>query len=172
MSLTTSSASTTPSDCIQRWGIARPLTSCDLLKLLNFQLPYQRVRKNLTTTIRCVTRGRIVPMNRQVLLWCYLIWTFPAMSTTSLKLPEDVKQLAVAAAKQQGITTHAFMVDAIRTAATNAERRAQFVADAVASRKEAVKSGKGYAADEVHAYLRAQAQGKSASKLKAKTWRA
>ncbi|MCH9826249.1 MAG: hypothetical protein K0U79_00755 [Gammaproteobacteria bacterium] len=94
------------------------------------------------------------------------------MSTTSLKLPEDVKQLAVAAAKQQGITTHAFMVDAIRTAATNAERRAQFVADAVASRKEAVKSGKGYAADEVHAYLRAQAQGKSASKLKAKTWRA
>lgn len=94
------------------------------------------------------------------------------MSTTSLKLPEDVKQLAVTAAKQQGVTPHAFMVDAIRTAATNAERRAQFVADAVASRKEAVKSGKGYAAEDVHTYLRARVQGKSAAKPKAKFWRA
>ena len=96
----------------------------------------------------------------------------PTMSTTSLKLPEDVKRLAVAAAKQQGVSPHAFMVDAIRAAATNAERRAQFVADAVASREEAVESGKGYAADEVHAHLRARARGKSASKPKAKTWRA
>lgn len=96
----------------------------------------------------------------------------PAMSTTSLKLPEGIKQLAVAAAKRQGVTPHAFMVDAIRAAATNAERRAQFVADAVSSRKEAVKSGKGYAAEEVHAHLRARAQGKSATKPRAKTWRA
>lgn len=94
------------------------------------------------------------------------------MSTTSLKLPEDLKQLAAAAAKQQGITPHAFMVEAIRAAATNADRRAQFVADALASRKEAVKSGKGYEATEVHAYLRARAQGKSAPKPRAKTWRA
>lgn len=94
------------------------------------------------------------------------------MSTTSLKLPEDLKQLAAAAAKQRGITPHAFMVDAIRAAATNAERRAQFVADAVSSRKEAVKSGKGFEAAEVHTYLRARAQGKSAATPKAKTWRA
>jgi predicted transcriptional regulator len=94
------------------------------------------------------------------------------MSTTSLKLPEDVKQLAAAAAKQQGVTPHAFMVDAIRTAATNAERRAQFVADAVSAREETVKSGKGYAATEVHAYLRARAQGKAAPKPRAKNWRA
>jgi len=39
------------------------------------------------------------------------------MATTSLKLPDEVKQLAVAAAKHQGITPHAFMVDAIRVAA-------------------------------------------------------
>jgi hypothetical protein len=94
------------------------------------------------------------------------------MSTTSLKLPEDVKQLAVAAAKQQGVTPHAFMVDAIRAAAANAERRAQFVADAVASRKDAVETGVGYAAEDVHTYLRARAQGKSPPKPKAKHWRA
>lgn len=94
------------------------------------------------------------------------------MSTTSLKLPEDVKSLAAAAAERQGVTPHAFMVEAIRVAAANAERRAGFVADAVASRKEAVKSGKGYAASEVHAYLRARVQGKSAQKPRAKAWRA
>lgn len=94
------------------------------------------------------------------------------MSTTSLKLPDDIKQLAAAAAKQQGVTPHAFMVDAIRAAAMNAERRAGFVADAIASRNEAVKSGKGYAAEDVHAYLRARAQGKAAPKPRAKSWRA
>ena len=96
---------------------------------------------------------------------------FMAMSTTSLKLPDDVKQLAVAAAKQQGVTPHAFMVDAIRVAAANAEKRAQFVADAIASKQEMQASGKGYMADEVHAYLQARAQCKSASKPRAKSWR-
>lgn len=94
------------------------------------------------------------------------------MSTTSLKIPEDVKQLVVAAAKQQDVTPHAFMVDAIRAAATNAERRASFVAAATASREEAIKSGQGYPAEDVHAYLRARAQGKPVSKPKAKSWRA
>ena len=32
-------------------GKGRPLTSSDLLKLQTFQLPYQRVRKYLTTTV-------------------------------------------------------------------------------------------------------------------------
>ena len=93
------------------------------------------------------------------------------MSTTSLKLPEDVKQLAAAAAKHQGVTPHAFMVDAIRAAAIAAERRAAFVSDAVASRAETLKSGKGYSADEVHDYVRARAHGQAVSKPKAKSWR-
>lgn len=93
------------------------------------------------------------------------------MSTTSLKLPDDVKQLAVSAAKHQGITPHAFMVDAIRAAAVAAEKRATFVADAAASRSETLRSGKGYSATEVHAYIRARAGGKVVSKPKAKSWR-
>ena len=47
------------------------------------------------------------------------------MSTTSLKLPDDLKERAAAAAKIQGITPHAFMVEAIRMAATAAENRVQ-----------------------------------------------
>jgi predicted transcriptional regulator len=93
------------------------------------------------------------------------------MSTTSLKLPEEIKQLAVAAAKQQGISPHAFMVEAIRNAATLAEKRAQFVADAVAARNEALASGTGYAAEDVHAYLRAHARGESAAQPKTTSWR-
>src|SRR5262245_8037377 len=93
------------------------------------------------------------------------------MATTSLKIPEDVKQLAVAAAKEQGISPHAFMVEAIRMAAANAEKRARFVADAVDARAEALESGKGHGADEVHAFLRARAKGKPLAKPKAKSWR-
>lgn len=93
------------------------------------------------------------------------------MSTTSLKLPEEVKQLAAAAAQQHGVTPHAFMVEAIRAAAVAAERRAAFVAEAQAARAEALESGKGFDADDVHAWLRARAQGQSVGRPKARTWR-
>jgi predicted transcriptional regulator len=93
------------------------------------------------------------------------------MSTTSLKLSDDLKERAVAAAKRQGITTHAFMVDAIRMAAGAAEDRARLVAQARAARKEMMKSGQGLDADEVHAYVRARAASKTADRPKAKPWR-
>ena len=92
-------------------------------------------------------------------------------STTSLKLHEDVKQLAIAAATHLGVTPHAFMVDAIRVAAVAAEKRAAFVADAFASRAEAIESGQGYSAAEVHAYISARASGKTVNKPRAKSWR-
>lgn len=94
------------------------------------------------------------------------------MPTTSLKIPNEIKQLAVTAAQQQGITTHAFMVDAIRVMATAADKRAQFVSDAVTAREETLKTGEGYIASEVNTYLLERAQGKSPSRPKAKNWRA
>ena len=94
------------------------------------------------------------------------------MATTSLKIPDAVKQLAISAAQQQGVTPHAFMVEAIRVMATSAEQRARFIADALASKEEALKSGKGYAAAEVNAYLLERAQGKTPSRPRAKSWRA
>lgn len=94
------------------------------------------------------------------------------MTTTSLKLPEDVKKLAASAAKQQGVTTHAFMVDAIRAAAIAADKRAVMLAEAQAAKDEMLKSGKGYVAEEAHAYLRARVQKKTHARPRAKTWRA
>ncbi len=93
------------------------------------------------------------------------------MSTTSLKLPDELKQRAVAIAQAQGISPHAFMVQAIEQAASAAERRSAFVDEARAAREEALASGKGYDADEVHAYLRTRIAGKKATKPRAKSWR-
>ncbi len=93
------------------------------------------------------------------------------MSTTSLKIPTEVKQLAIAAAQQQGISAHAFMVDAISAMATAASKRAQFVADALASRDETLKSGKGYPAADVKAYLLERTQGETLARPRAKSWR-
>jgi predicted transcriptional regulator len=93
------------------------------------------------------------------------------MSTTSLKLPDDVKDRAVAAARLRGVTPHAFMVEAIRSAASTAERRAEFVSAAVSARKAAKKSGTGYRAADVGSYLRARARGHTVRKPKAKPWR-
>lgn len=81
------------------------------------------------------------------------------MTTTSLKLPDDLKARAAAAAKSRGVTTRAFMLEAIREATAVAEQRAQFVAAAQAARNDMLHSGEGYAADEVHNYLRAKASG-------------
>lgn len=93
------------------------------------------------------------------------------MSTTSLKLPDELKRRAAEAAQKQGMSPHAFMVNAIDQAATRAELRASFLADAQLARAEMLKTGKGYDADEVHAYLQARVAGKKPAKPKAGPWR-
>lgn len=103
------------------------------------------------------------------------------MSTTSLKLPDDIKQKAIAVAADLGITPHAFMVEAIRKAALAAEKQAAFIGDAQTARAATLQSGLGYAAQEVHQHVRdrinakidAAKKKKTAvhTKLSAKPWR-
>lgn len=92
------------------------------------------------------------------------------MSTTSLKLSDELKQRAVAAEKI-GVSPHAFMVRAIEQTAAAAERRASFVGEAQAVREKMLRSGKGYDAGEVHVYLKARIAGDKTAKPKAKSWR-
>lgn len=82
------------------------------------------------------------------------------MTTTSLKLPDDVKQLAVAAAKLRGVSLLAYMVEAIRAAASAEEKRAELVAEAIQARDETLRTGKGYAASDVHEYIKKRARGR------------
>lgn len=93
------------------------------------------------------------------------------MSTTSLKLSDELKRRAVAAAEMKGVSPHAFMVAAIEQAATASEQRAGFVDEARAAREQMLRTGKGYDAGEVHAYLKARIAGKKAVKPKAGSWR-
>lgn len=93
------------------------------------------------------------------------------MTTTSLKLPEELKKRAVSAASELGVSPHAFMVLAIEQATHSAEQRLQFIAEAKSARDEARESGRGLDAEEVHAFLRAKASGKKAGKPKARAWR-
>lgn len=92
------------------------------------------------------------------------------MSTTSLKLSDELKQRAVAAAEKQGVSPHAFMVHAIEQAAASAERRAGFVDEAQVAREQMLRTGKGYDASEVHDYLKARIAGRKLAKPKAIAW--
>ena len=92
------------------------------------------------------------------------------MTTTSLKLSDELKQRAVAAAEKKGVSPHAFMVQAIEQAAASAERRASFVSEAQAAREQMLSTGKGFEASEVHAYLKARISGNKSSKPKARSW--
>jgi predicted transcriptional regulator len=94
------------------------------------------------------------------------------MTTTSLKLPEDLKKRATNAAHELGVSPHAFMVAAIEQAAKSTEQRVRFIADAKAAKEEMMQTGKGYDADDVHAFLKAKVAGKRSSKPKARSWRA
>ena len=92
------------------------------------------------------------------------------MPTTSLKLSDELKQRAIAAAEKKGMSPHAFIVQAIEQAATAAEQRASFVSEAQAAREQMLKTGRGFDVCEVHAYLKARIAGKKLAKPKARSW--
>lgn len=93
------------------------------------------------------------------------------MSTTSLKLPEELKNRVVGAAKAKGTSPHAFMLDAIERMTSAAERRTIFVDEAMEARNDMLPSGMGYPASDVHAYLEGRLRGEKVSRPKAVSWR-
>ncbi|MCE1182593.1 MAG: CopG family transcriptional regulator [Rhodocyclales bacterium] len=94
------------------------------------------------------------------------------MSTTSLKLPDELKQRAVLAAEQQGVSPHAFMLSAIEQATTAAELRQEFINSANAARDQMLASGEGYDADDVRSYIQARIAGQAPARPQQKKWRA
>lgn len=93
------------------------------------------------------------------------------MATTSLKLPDELKQRATAAAQELGISPHAFMVDAIRQAAQAVEQRSSFVAQAREARAEMLQEGTGHEAKDVRTYLRQRVLDDQTSRPAKKPWR-
>ena len=81
------------------------------------------------------------------------------MATTSLKLPDALKQRINTLAELAGKSPHAFMVDVIAEQTERIEEDRAFMARAIASKKHFDETGIAYDADEVNAYFRAKIQG-------------
>ena len=88
------------------------------------------------------------------------------MSTTSLKLSDQLKASIQSFAAQDGVSAHAFMINALERAVERANARKAFIADAEASLDEALNGGPVYAAEDVHRWARASLRGKAAAEPK------
>ena len=93
------------------------------------------------------------------------------MPPTTLKLPDHLKARVADVVSGSDQSAHAFMIDAIERQTTLAEQRKQMVAEALKREKAMLRSGKGYAARDVHEYMTARAAGTKAVRPKAKSWR-
>ena len=83
------------------------------------------------------------------------------MTTTTIRMPEDLKARVASAARRSGTTPHGFMLEAIAEKAEQAELRADF--DTVAEERYAriVDSGKTVSWDKMRGYLEQRLAGKS-----------
>lgn len=83
-------------------------------------------------------------------------------TTTTIKLPRELKARIARVARKIGQTPHAFMVEALERQTTREERMEDFVKEAMAADKEISAGGDVYAASDVHAWLGRLAQGRRA----------
>lgn len=83
------------------------------------------------------------------------------MSTTTIRMPEELKDRVAKAAKQAGTTAHGFILEAIAEKAAREELRADFDATAEARYADIVASGKTIPWQEMRGYLQDSLAGKT-----------
>lgn len=86
--------------------------------------------------------------------------------TTSIKLPEDLKERLGKVAQRLEQTPHAYMVQAISEKVERDEKWQDFLASAQKSREEFKRTGIVYPFEEVRKYILAKAQGKKVRRPK------
>lgn len=82
------------------------------------------------------------------------------MTTTTIRLPEELKAKVTAAAARSGMTAHAFILEAIAEKTANEERRAEFDAQAEERYARLVASGMTIPWRDMRAYLHERVVGK------------
>ena len=92
----------------------------------------------------------------------------PIMSTTTIRLPDDLKARVTDAAERAGTATHSFMLEAIKEKADQAERFADFQNAAEARLAELAASGKTIPWEKMRHYLEERIAGKSAKHPRAR----
>jgi predicted transcriptional regulator len=90
-------------------------------------------------------------------------------TTSTLKLPPQLKARIVRIAKRTGRTPHAFMIEALERQTLREERMEAFVKEALDSDRAIAAGEEVYAAADVHAWLERMARGVKASRPK--PWR-
>lgn len=83
------------------------------------------------------------------------------MSTTTIRLPDELKARVAAAAKQAGTTSHNFILEAIAEKAELASQRAAFHAVADQRYAEFLESGMSIPWEDARAYLKGRIAGKA-----------
>jgi predicted transcriptional regulator len=89
------------------------------------------------------------------------------MVTTSLKLPDTLKQRIGVLAEAAGKTPHAFMVEALTEQTERSEKHREFLQSAIAAKQDFEQTGISYNADSVHVYLKAKLRGESPARPEA-----
>ncbi len=87
-------------------------------------------------------------------------------STTTLKLPADLKERIAPLAEAAGKTAHAWMVEAITSQADASEKRREFLHEARNRLTRFEQTRAAYRAEDVHRYFVALAAGKKVARPK------
>ena len=88
-------------------------------------------------------------------------------TTTSLKLPDELKATIAKVAQMEGKTAHALMVETLQSAMEDALARQQFYAEGAAAYEDTLRTNAVYRSDDVHAYPKARVAGEKPTRPKA-----
>lgn len=90
------------------------------------------------------------------------------MSTTTIRLPDELKARIADAANRAGTTTHKFILDAIAEKAERAELQADFDAEAEQRYANIVATGRSIPWSDMRRYLEQRMAGQSVGRPKAR----
>jgi predicted transcriptional regulator len=86
------------------------------------------------------------------------------MSTTTIRLPQHLKERVARAARRSGATAHGFILEAIAEKAEQEEQRAEFMDTAEQRYAEIIASGKTVSWKEMRRYLKRRLAGAKAAR--------
>lgn len=92
------------------------------------------------------------------------------MSTTTLRLPDELRARIAKLAKKSRKTAHSLMLEAIAQKVAEEELRASFHAEADQRFTEMTKSGVGIPWHDMRAYLKTRASGKKTRAPRPRKW--
>ncbi|WP_168788887.1 CopG family ribbon-helix-helix protein [Paraburkholderia aromaticivorans] len=93
------------------------------------------------------------------------------MSTTTLRLPQDLRDRISRLTEQSGTTAHSFMLEAIAERVANEELRRKFLGEGNDRLASMLESGLGIEWGDMRDYLGQRAAGRDPEAPKVKKWR-